>query len=165
MGKVDADPGEVLIEPDLRVAEHEVVLRDLGVGVPGLGEGGGAARKLGPVAGRIGAGKQIENDVAASAVGQGADDEVKTDVPGGDVVVMGADVGDEMIENRLGIVRELAEERDGLGGLAAGVVAFSGFVVELAIERRANGLHLSRPLEVPKRDRQLIDRGVNGHVE
>src|SRR5207247_391356 len=84
LGEVNANAGEVLVEPDLRVAEHEVVLRDLGVGVPGFGEGGGATGELRAVAGRVGAGEQIKYDVGAVVVGQGAKDEVKADVAGGD---------------------------------------------------------------------------------
>ncbi len=86
----------MLVEPLLGVAEHEVVLGVFGVGVPGFGEGGGALGELVAVAGGVGAGEEIEDDVGAIGVGEGVQDEAEAYVAGGDVVVMGADVGDEV---------------------------------------------------------------------
>ena len=87
------------MEPRLGVAEHEVVLRDLRVGVPRFGQRGRAAREHGAVARRVGAGEEVEDDGGTVVVGQCADDEVKADVAGGDVVVARANVSDQPIEH------------------------------------------------------------------
>ena len=139
--EVDVDACQAAVEPLFRVAEHEVVLRGRGVGVPGFGEGGCAVGKLGAVAGGVGAGEHGEEDIGAVAVGEGADEVVEADVAGGDVVVVGVDVGDEVGEDGCAAVmrNQVGDEGHGVGGLAAGVVLVGVGVEEARVEGLFHG--------------------------
>ena len=144
---VDAD--QVLVEPLGDVAEHEVVVRGVVIGVPGFGEAGRALLELVAVAGPLVLVDHVVDHVRLAALGQGLQQIAEADVAGRHRVAALAHVFDERGECPLAVFRlgQLHHQRDRvralrIGGVGAGVgVAEFGepgganFVGQLGVRR------------------------------
>src|SRR6185437_14650961 len=135
-GAIEVDTAEAAIEPLFRVAQHEMILRQIRIGVPGFRQRGGAAGKLRAVARRIGTGKHIEQYVGTIVVSERADDVMKADIAGSDVVLVAANVRNEIVEDRFSAIggNEADDERHGVRGLTAGVIPIGLRMEEMGVE-------------------------------
>ena len=79
------------------MAEHEVILRGRGPGVPGFGESGGAFAELIDVSGAVGLGGHVEKEVPLTGIGESAHDVGEADVAGSDTVVIVTDGLDKIL--------------------------------------------------------------------
>ena len=95
-----------------------------GVGIPGLGQGGGSSSELVAVAGGAGAGQYVVEHIAASGFHQGNHDIVEANITAGNVISVGADVGDQILQNTGTIARwhEADRQRHGIRRHAARVI-------------------------------------------
>src|SRR5262245_4572785 len=103
--QVDLDPCKVSVKPDLRMAEHEMVLRMARVGVPGFSEGCRALLELIAVAGRVGAREHVVEDIGSAGLTERIDDVPESDIAGGDGVGMSANVVHQLLKYRIPVLR------------------------------------------------------------
>src|ERR1700676_3929579 len=94
--KVDVDASQAAMKPLLNVSQHEMVLRALGICVPGFRQSRRTSLQLIPVAWVVVARDHIEQHIRPSSVQKRSDDIVETYFPGSDVGVVVADILDKI---------------------------------------------------------------------
>src|SRR6202035_2049341 len=98
--EVDSNAAEAAIQPGLGVPEHEMILRLLWVRVPRFSQCRGSLCELISITGRIGARQNVVEHVATTVFHQGHYYVMKTNIAGGNMIFMRADVSDQIFEHR-----------------------------------------------------------------
>ena len=123
-------------QPFHQVAQHEVIIRHEAVCLPGFGESGGPVRQLPAVSRGVVFAVHIVYDVRGAAGFEGTQDIAVAYVACRQGVVAPADIGDQVIEYLLFILRcrQSHVEGDGVCRLAVAVIGAGGRIPEGPVE-------------------------------
>ena len=134
--KVEVYAGKAAIEPLLRVTEHEVILRGTWIRVPCLCECRRSVAELVSITRAVGPHEHVIQNIRSATIRERADDIVKSDVAGGYMVLMSANVLNKFGENAGTMIfsNDIEGKRHGVGGLAPLVVVIGFSVKKVCVD-------------------------------